>query len=175
MINQFDEFVEDFLMEKSDRIIVIVCASKIDDLLFGILEKYFLQKISGRKDDLLEGDQPLATFSSRIKTTFRLGIIDKSFFDLLEQLRAIRNKSAHNVVFDINKSPFKDHLGNIKKELSKRRSYSLTKKRYFDDKFSNPTTELQCLLLTLCVILQAVYAKTVQTTENNETIKISKN
>ncbi|QFG52389.1 hypothetical protein [Chryseobacterium sp.] len=174
MFDQFDDFAEDLLMEKSDRIIVIVCASKIDDLLFAILDSYLLPKISGKKDDLLEGDQPLATFSSKIKATYRLGIIDKSYYNLLEQLRAIRNKSAHNVTFDILKSPFKDHLSNIRNELLGRKSFELTKSRYFSNLTFTSTRELQCILLTLCVILQAVQQKIVKTTINDETIKISK-
>lgn len=175
MIDEFDLFAEDLLVEKSERIMVIVSASKVDYLLFAILEKFFLSRISGKKDDLLEGDQPLNTFSSRIKITYKLGIIDRQLYDLLEQLRAIRNKSAHNVAFEIHKSPFKDHISNMKKQLILRKSYHLTKKRYFENILDTSSKELQCLLLTLCVILQAVHGKTVVTLGIEETRKISTN
>ncbi len=181
MINQFpmnttefDEFAEEFLMETSERIIVIICASKLDDILFSNLNKYFLKKISS-KDELLEGDQPLSTFSSRIKINYRLGLIDKSFYYLLEQIRAIRNKSAHNVSFNITKPPFKDHIHNIRKGLEGRKSYQLTKQRYFNDEINNSLKELKCLLLSLCVILQAVNLKIIENQINSSSIKTSKN
>lgn len=172
-MDHFDLFVEDYLMEKSERLMVIVCASKVDDLLLMILTKRLLPKISGQKDDLLEGAQPLATFSSRIKISYRLGIIDKTLFDLLEQLRAIRNKSAHNVSFNIQKSPFRDHVNNLKKGLNTRKTYALTKERYFQNQFENSSKELQCLLLTLCVILQAIEQKINTLLAIEDTIKIS--
>lgn len=174
MINEFDEFAEDLIMEKSERIIVIICASKLDELLFHNLSTFLLKKLSS-KDELLEGDQPLAVFSSRIKINYRLGLIDKSLFDLLEQVRAIRNKSAHNVSFDISKSPFKDHINNIRKGLEGRKSYILTKQRYFNSEIKNSLKDLQCLLLSICVILQAVNGKIVQIEENINSIKTSKN
>lgn len=175
MIDQFDEFAEDFLSEKSERILIIVCSSKLDDLLFLVLEKFLLPKIGGGKDDLLEGDQPLSTFSSRIKMVYRLGIIDLSYYKMLEQLRAIRNKSAHNIKIDLSKSPFKDHVNNIKAEIQTRKSYSLTKQRYFNNSLENTHKELQCLLLTLCVILQGLYNKVMLVEEIELTVKISRN
>jgi len=174
MIEQFDSFVEDFLGEKLERPLLIVGASKVDDLLFLIISNYFLPKISGKKDDLLEGDRPLATFSSKIKITYRLGIIDRELFKILEQLRAIRNLSAHGIAFDVKKSPLREHIATLKKEIKKRRSYELTKIRYFDGLIDSNIKDLQCILVTLCVVLQAVLAKTIRTTGIEETLKISK-
>jgi hypothetical protein len=76
----FDVFAEEFLRENNPRVITIIGASKIDEQLLEILRTYFMPKIeSGNKtDELLIGDTPLGTFSSRIKIIYRLGLIDIS-------------------------------------------------------------------------------------------------
>jgi hypothetical protein len=172
-LDHFDLFVEDFLGEKSFRPMLIVGASKIDDLLLRILQKHLVSIVSGAKDEFLEGDNPLGTFSARIKLTHRLGIIDTNFYKLLEQVRKIRNLSAHGIDFDINKSPIKEHLHELQKGIKGRNSYNLTKQRYFNNAIGANATELQCTLLTICVILQAILEKINQTTGIKETLLIS--
>ena len=71
-------------------------AAKIDHLLLQILDKYLLPCPSAQ-DDLLEGDSPLATFSSRIRACHRLGLIDDQFAKLLNTFRKLRNGFAHEV------------------------------------------------------------------------------
>lgn len=173
MIEEFDLFVEDLLGEKMARPLIIVGASKIDELLKSILLKYLIEKPS-KDEDLLEGDRPLSTFSSRMKLSYRLGLIDKDFLFLLEQLRALRNKSAHGVGFNIEKPPLKDFLQNIKKGLSTRESYRLTKERFFKNIPESKVSEIQCLLITMCVILQSIFEKVNRTSGSIEAIKISK-
>lgn len=172
--DQFDLFVEDFLGEKSDRPLIIVGASKIDDLLFHILSKYLLPNISGNKDDLLEGDQPIATFSSRIKLIYRLGIIDVKLFKLLDQIRKIRNLCAHSLEFDLKKSPVREHIAELKKGIINRTSFTLTKARYFSNVFDSSAKELQCMLITICVILEAIHEKISVTSGIITTVSISK-
>ena len=74
----FDAFADDLLAERMPRPLIIVGTSKVDLLLFGILDAYLLPKRAKpkHKDELLEGDRPLATFSARIKMCYRLGLID---------------------------------------------------------------------------------------------------
>lgn len=172
MNEQFDSFVEDLLAEKLERPLIIVGSSKIDDLLKSILTKYFLPKAS-REEDLLDGDRPLATFSARIKLCYRLGILNKDLFLVLEQLRSIRNKSAHGVEFNTKKQPIRDHLQNISRHLSGRQSLELTKKRYFGGQLISDINMLQCTLIALCVILQAIFESIEQTQGVDKTLKIS--
>ena len=108
-----------------------------------------------------------------IKMCRRLGLIDETLYFSLERLRAIRNKCAHNVAFDHGVSPLRQYFSDFRKSLSGRESYRLTKKRYFDDEFANPIEEMQCLLLTICVLLEAVRTHTVQTKGNKKTLKVS--
>jgi hypothetical protein len=172
-IDQFDSFVEDFLGEKLERPVVIIGASKIDDLLFRILEKYLLNSKDPKDDDLLKGDHPISTFSSRIKLCYRLGIIDNDLFKILDQTRKIRNICAHSIEFDTKKEPIRNHIAEIKKILIIRDSFLLTKKRFFNDSFSGNINELQCILVTICVILEAIQATIKKTDGIKETLMIS--
>ncbi len=91
----FTAFIEEFIAE-SDRACVVLGCAKIDALLCSLLDRYFLPH-PGSEDDLLEGDSPLSTFSSRIKICFRLGLIDQHFAKLLHILRRLRNAFAHEI------------------------------------------------------------------------------
>ena len=88
----FNKFIDEFKNE-SDRAAVILGAAKLDLLLNQILEQYFLPNTSG-KDELLDGDSPLGTFSAKISITYRLG---SEFTRLLQLVRKIRNAFAHEV------------------------------------------------------------------------------
>lgn len=161
LTDQFDNFADDFIRESVPRSIIIVGSSRIDDLLCQILCEYMLPKTSATKeqDELLEGDKPLATFSSRIKIVYRLGLIDKSLYETLEIIRNIRNKSAHKISFDVNKSPLREYILSLNSKTVKRISFKLTKERYFTDDFQNPYDEIKCIYLTVCILLESVYAK----------------
>ena len=171
----FDEFADELLKERSDRPLIIIGTSKVDNLLFEILNLYFLPKrVKGNdSDELLEGDRPLATFSSRIKICYRLGIIDDTLCNSLERLRTLRNPSAHSIAFDITKSPVKENIAELRKCVINRRSFQLTQNRYFNKSNLNKTEELQCILLTLCVLLEAIREKTSQTKGNKHSLQIA--
>lgn len=172
---QYDEFAEDLLAERTPRTMVIVGSSRIDTLLYDILCSYFLPKRTKAKDndELLEGDRPLSTFSSRIKLCYRLGIIDDSFCNALEILRSLRNDCAHSVTFDPTKSPAREHIANLFGSVSCRKSFELVKARYYNRDISK-TEELQCVLLTLCALLEAVKEKMQRTTGTNTTLAITR-
>lgn len=157
----FDDFAEDFLSESIPRTIIIVGSSKIDDSLATIISKMLTQKLAKPKDndELLEGDRPLATFSARIKMAYRLGLIDLSLYELLDKVRKIRNIGAHQLAFNISSSPLKEHAFDLKKLTKDRKSYKLTRERYFQDDTSNSIEELKCALLSICVLLEAVNRK----------------
>ena len=171
----FDTFAEDLLGERTARPLIIVGASKVDQLLFEILNIHLLPKLAKAKDhdELLEGDRPLATFSARIKLCYRLGLIDKTLYLALEQLRAIRNPSAHSIAFDITKSPMREHLLELRKCVVSRHSFRLTKERYFEDSPFSKIEELQCVMLTLCVLLEAIREKTTTTGGSKSTLSIA--
>jgi DNA-binding MltR family transcriptional regulator len=173
--DSFDSFADDMLAERSARPLIIVGASKVDDLLAEILLIFLLPKIAKPKeqDELLEGDKPLGTFSARIRMCRRLGLIEETLYLALDRLRILRNLCAHAVSFDDSKSPVRDHLAELRKHIVNRRSYILTKRRYFENLSLQPMEELQCLLLTLSVLLQAIWRKVKRTRGNGHALRIS--
>lgn len=172
----FDNFADDLLAERTPRTMIIVGASKVDSLLYDTLAAHLLPKRAKaeEQDELLDSDRPLATFSSRIKMCYRLGIVDESLYLTLEALRALRNPSAHSVAFDVGKSPTREHFANLRNRVVSRSSFQWTKERYFDNRALNKTEELQCILLALCVLLEAVREKTIRTSGNKSTMAISR-
>lgn len=172
----FDDFADDFLAEKVPRLMIIVGSSKVDTLLFEVLAAYLLPKRAKprEQDELLEGDRPLGTFSSRIKMCYRLGIIDESLYLVLETLRSIRNESAHSVAFDAGQSPVREHVSELRKQVAPRLSYEWTRERYFAKPSLSKPEELQCLLLTICVLLEGIRTKTTQTRARETTVAISR-
>jgi hypothetical protein len=172
----FDDFADDLLREVAPRPLILIGTSKIDDLLLQTLSQYLLpkRKKPNEQDELLEGDHPLATLSARIKLAYRLGIIDETLYRALEQLRALRNLSAHSVAFSIAESPARDFLAELRKRLMPRQSFNLTRERYFDGEHLTGIKELQCLLLSLCVLVEAIRRNISLTNGNKHTLGISR-
>ena len=88
-------FVDEFRSE-SDRAAVILGAAKLDLLLYQILRSFLAPNTTNR-DELLDGDSPLGTFSAKISICHRLGLIDNEFTRALHLTRKIRNAFAHEV------------------------------------------------------------------------------
>lgn len=91
----YSAFVEEFKGE-TDRAAVVLGAAKLDLVMYQIL-KSFLVPSASSKDELMDGDSPLGTFSSKINMMHRLGLIDSSFARALHIIRKIRNSFAHEV------------------------------------------------------------------------------
>lgn len=83
------------MSEESDRAAVILAAAGLDELLLHALRAR-LRPVSGR-DDLLESEGPLSTFSARIKAAYRVGLIDENFASALNLVRKLRNSFAHGL------------------------------------------------------------------------------
>ena len=90
---EFEEFLFDFAGE-SDRAAVILGAAKLDVQLSEILTFVLVPSPTGR-DELLDGDSPLSTFSAKINLAYRLGLIDAKLARSLHLIRKIRNSFAH--------------------------------------------------------------------------------
>jgi DNA-binding MltR family transcriptional regulator len=95
-MDAWDVFLNQFAKE-SDRACVIVTASILDELLRELLVAHFLPTTA--TDDALFDvpNAPLATFSSRIITAYRLGLISNKFARDLHLVRKIRNDFAHSI------------------------------------------------------------------------------
>ncbi len=99
--------------EKNDHAIAIVGAAFLDTLLEHILWA-FLADDEDEVKELLQPDQPLGTFSSRIKMVYCLGLIYKPVRDDLDYVRKIRNKFAHTLDASFEDHQIKDWCRNLK-------------------------------------------------------------
>lgn len=157
----FDEFADELIAEIQPRALIILAASQVDFLLRGVLEKYFLPKSAKANDpdELLDGDVPLGAFSARIKMAKRTGLIDKEFYELLNQFKSIRNGAAHWRVFRVSDSPLKDSIRELQKKVETRTSYKLVVDKYFEpskDGKLNGIESLKAVLLTICALTASV-------------------
>ncbi|PEM30905.1 MltR family transcriptional regulator [Bacillus wiedmannii] len=92
----FKEFEKE-LENSSDRGIALICGSIIDQLLNELLKSFFIKSDTVEKD-LFKGNGVLATFDSKIKMSYYLGLISKKEKTNITYLQRIRNKFAHQFV-----------------------------------------------------------------------------
>jgi hypothetical protein len=84
------------LSRESDRGMVLIATSYIDDLLRQTIEAFLLESSSTKA--LLEGfNAPLGSFSTRIAAATAMGLISESESKEAHRLRKIRNLFAHHV------------------------------------------------------------------------------
>ena len=80
---------------ESDRGAVLVAASRLDEVLKGILLAYLRDTKSA--SDLLDGfNAPLGTFSARAAACHAMGLIDDTEFSDISRIRKIRNTFGHH-------------------------------------------------------------------------------
>lgn len=114
-INYNNSFKEE-IKATTDRACVIVAVAYLDDLLRDILAAYMTKSNDRETKEMFEGaNAPFSSFSSKIKTTFRLGLISVWEYNTLESIRKIRNKFAHLVCINsLDNTEIKDIIQNIK-------------------------------------------------------------
>ncbi|PFI41718.1 transcriptional regulator [Bacillus cereus] len=98
--NQYMEALKEFekeLANTSDRGLVLVCGSIIDELLSDLL-KAFLIKSDSIENDLFKGNGALSNFDAKIKMAYYLGLMSKKEKLNITYLQRIRNKFAHQFV-----------------------------------------------------------------------------
>jgi hypothetical protein len=106
------------LKEKNDRATVIVGAANIDGLLGTLIAKSLLPPMNVKRDELLDGDSALSTFSSKIHLCYRLALIDRDLCQSLHILRRIRNDFAHQIKgCDLNSPPHSDQVQQLVSNL----------------------------------------------------------
>lgn len=82
----------------TDRSCVIVAAAFIDDMLEMLLKSFLTESSKTDNSDLFENNGALSTFSSKIKLSYRLGLISPYEYKQIERVRKIRNLFAHQVL-----------------------------------------------------------------------------
>ncbi|PGW74493.1 Mannitol repressor [Bacillus sp. bc15] len=95
-LGAYEEFEKE-LKNSSDRGLVLVCGSIIDQLLSELL-KIILIKTDSVEKDLFKGNGVLTNFDSKIKMSYYLGLISQNERLNIIYLQRIRNKFAHQFV-----------------------------------------------------------------------------
>jgi hypothetical protein len=81
---------------ESDRAVIILAASDLEDLLRFKLQKSMKNLSPDIRARLFDADRPLGTFSSNIDASYAWGVIDKDVHWGLHILRDMRNACAHS-------------------------------------------------------------------------------
>lgn len=104
----------DFLFvmsEESERACIIMGGSFVDEYLEMALKKILLPAYDQKNDELFEPENPLGTFSAKIRLAYRMKLIDKDFMSTLNILRKLRNQFAHTFqVQTLDQSPHKERI-----------------------------------------------------------------
>lgn len=82
------------LSEETDRGCALLASAYLDEQLEVLLRAFFIDK-PAEADKLLNGREPLATFSARVQLCLCLGLLPKSTIRELHLIRRIRNEFAH--------------------------------------------------------------------------------
>jgi hypothetical protein len=131
-LEEFADFADEFRSE-TDRAAVILGAAKLDHTLHQILTTFLLPKL-GSSDELLDGDSPLSSFSSKINLCYRLGLIDADFVRALHLIRKIRNSFAHEVSgCNLELSPHRDRVAELITPYKDNHYFELYKQFFFGD------------------------------------------
>lgn len=97
LLNKLESF-DNEIKNTTDRSCIIVAAAYLDDLLRLLLEAFLVKGGKVKDSDLYDGNGPLSTFSSRIKLSYKLGLISEYECVEIEKVRKIRNSFAHQVL-----------------------------------------------------------------------------
>jgi len=88
------------LSTQSDRALVLVGTSFLDEALDGLLRARFSARMTRPKSltkTLFEGYGPLATFSAKIHIAYCLDLMEEWMYRDLNTIRKLRNTAAHSV------------------------------------------------------------------------------
>jgi DNA-binding MltR family transcriptional regulator len=89
----YNKLVKEFQQE-SDRSVIIVAVSYIENYLEYCLKKRFVKHTV--VNSLFDGYAPLSTLSAKIDIGFSIGLLNEEIHSELHKLRKIRNLSAHD-------------------------------------------------------------------------------
>jgi DNA-binding MltR family transcriptional regulator len=141
------------LAGESDRGLALAGAAMLDDALEVLLKARLLDKPKA-VTSIIGLDRPLGTFSSRIKVTYLLGLLEETEFRDLELIRKIRNDCAHNRGdVDFGAAPQKDRIA----ELHAQKKVAELLKTYFSESWTDegrsPRNQLLAAICFLCAWL----------------------
>ena len=153
--SEFKRFALEFKSE-SDRAAVILGAAKLDISLYQVIER-FLLPCSGGRDELLEGDSPLATFSARINLCHRLGLISDECARALHLVRRIRNSFAHELSgISLASGAHRDRIKELVGPILRDEGYKTIIEDYFEGSDS-PAAQFRAAVALMSLRLEGLF------------------
>jgi len=151
-IKAFSEFLNE-IKNESDRAAVILGAAKIDDVLAQLIKKFLLPNVSS-KDELMEDDGPISSFSARINIAYRLGLIDNELTRNLHLIRKTRNEFAHAAMgCKLDASPHRERVNEVICQYKNYKSFMQYRKYAFPDQFST-SVDFKTILALIIINLE---------------------
>lgn len=162
VLDTFNSFFEEF-KDESDRAAVVLGAAKLDTVLYQILQKHLIPSASS-KDDLMDGDSPLGSFSAKISACYRMGLIDSQMTRSLHMIRKIRNTFAHEVTGCNLTSGA--HADRVKELVSQFDSYEIyTKVMESNFESEGPAEQFRICIGIVAIRLESVFLACSQISE----------
>ena len=156
-VREFRVFIDEFKNE-TDRAAVVLGAAKIDLMLYQILQRVLLPSPTG-KDELLDSENPLGTFSSRIHMCHRLGLITAGFAKALHLVRKIRNSFAHELSsIKLESGPHRDRINELVMPFKDNSIFQALRQKFFSG-HSDSGAEFRTVVAFLSVRLQGLYSQ----------------
>ena len=153
----FKEFMGEF-RDESDRAAVVLGAAKLDLLLYQLLQRFFRPSTS-RSDEILDGDSPLGTFSSKITVAHRLYLIDDDLCRALHLVRKIRNAFAHEIRgVSLENGAHRDRIRELVAPLRASESFDWLLNSFFSGDPS-PRNEFRCVVALISVRLEGAFER----------------
>ncbi|MFF2322056.1 hypothetical protein ACFVTJ_13465 [Agrobacterium sp. NPDC058088] len=113
----FIEAINEEANAGTDRGLVLVCGSMIDEALGELLETFLIDHKDAR--ELLNGaNKPLKGLSNRINIAFALGLLRTVDRTALHVIRDIRNEAAHEITFRLSNTKHLSRLEAAYKEAN---------------------------------------------------------
>lgn len=88
--------IADLMADESDRGVVVILGSLIEDRLLDCLMRTFIPLSTAEKKNLTRGGGLLSSFDSRIALAHALGVIEPDTVAMLQVVKAMRNACAHS-------------------------------------------------------------------------------
>lgn len=162
-----DSFV-DGLINESDRATVILVVAKLESLLYQILQKHLISTPVS-KDELLENERPLGSFSAKICMAYRLGLIDNLFSSSLHLIRRIRNDFAHEVEgCTLDSGPHRDRVRGLIAQVESLEFFiKMCDNLKKEDKFTLASIQFRAMAALICTSLEALFSRCVTLSDKN--------
>ena len=172
-VESLKAFIAEFSKE-SDRACVILGAARLDILLKQLLSAVLLPSTSS-SDELLDGDSPLGTFSSRIQMSYRLGLLDGEFVRALNLLRRIRNEFAHEASsVSLASASHRDRIKQLITPMKDTEIFVGFRKLAILDPHEGSARDFRAMLAFLCARLEGAAGKVKQLNLEMQTLLVAK-